>query len=69
MTPRHQALLTLIAAQLEDARAEKALKECGCAPATVHSVLQGQNFRISTLLKIADALNCEVKIEILKRSA
>ena len=71
MTPRTQTLLSLIAAQLEIARADRVLKECACAVSvpTVYRVLHGADHKISTLADIADALECDLEIRIVKRPA
>lgn len=71
---RRHAILTWIAAQLENRRAEALTKQYvvaygRMAPSTVCRVFQGRDHRVSTLLEIADALDCDVKIEIVKRSA
>lgn len=72
---RQQAALELIAAQLEDARAAQAIKRymiCynrKLSTATVHHVWRRRDHRISTLLEIADALNCDVEITIRRRAS
>ena len=76
MTPddRHRALLTLIAARLADEAAQQAIKR-SCigygrvSPPTVNNVLHGKNHKLSTLIEIADSLDCDVEITITKRSA
>lgn len=67
-------LLTLIASQLEQRRAECGIKRAYLAlgvvsmPTALH-VLQGKDHKVSTLVKIADSLECDVEITIRKRSA
>lgn len=70
MNDRH-AILTLIAAQLELQRADRLLKQCASSVSipTVYRVLHGGDHKISTLLDIADALDCDVTITITKRPA
>lgn len=76
-TPAHlrrTALLAQIAADLELVRAEEGLKRCYVAYGrlsmpTVLKVLRGGDCKISTLVEIADAMNRDVEIRILKRSA
>lgn len=69
-----QAQLELIGARLDLLRSEQGIKRAnlafGCVsmPTAIH-VLQGKDHKVSTLLKIADSLECDVRIEIVKRSA
>lgn len=79
MTPEQQtrrrllasAHLELIRAELAKARAGRVLKACYKATSMTAAfrVLHGQDHRISTLVDIADALNCDVEIVIRQRSA
>ena len=76
MTPcdRRQAILALIAAQLELHRAAQALKQYQVgvgrvSPSTAHNVLRGKDHRIGTLVDIADSMNCDVTITITRRTA
>lgn len=73
MTPteRRQAILALIAAQLEIHKAGRLLKQCATQVSvpTVYRVLHAGDHKISTLVDIADALECDVTITITKRPA
>lgn len=73
MTTDRSAVLALIAAKLELARADQAIKK-SCvgygrisAP-TVAKVLAGKNHKLSTLIEVADALDCDVEILIHRRA-
>ena len=75
MTPteRRQAILTLIAGRLEMIRADLMLKQYGVgygrvSPSTAHNVLKGKDHKISTLVEIADSMDCDVVIEIRRRN-
>lgn len=73
MTPleRRHALLVKIAADLTLARADRVLKACvtHCSVPTAYRVLHAKDHKISTLLDVADALDCDVTIVIRKRPA
>ncbi len=69
---RRHAILTLIAAQLEHRRAEKAIKlYClmseDVAPSTVARVFAGKDHRITTLVDIADLMDADLEIRIVPR--
>ena len=68
---RYHALLSQIAADLTLARADRALKACvtEVSVPTAYRVLHGHDHKISTLVDVADALDCEVIIVIRKRPA
>lgn len=70
MDDRRQAILELIAAQLEIHRADRALKQCVTRVSipTAYRVLHRQDHKISTLIDVADALGCDVQITITKRA-
>lgn len=71
-TDRRQALLAKISAELLILKADRVLKQCaaeGMSISTVHRVLHGGDHKISTLVDLADALECDVEITIHKRSA
>jgi hypothetical protein len=71
MTPRARAQLALIAADLARQKADRVLKQCcgHVSAQAVSRVLRGHDHRVSTLLDIADALDCDVTITIVKRPA
>ena len=71
MTSRARALLALIAAELAAQKADRVLKQCagGTSIATAWRVLHAQDHKISTLIDIASALDCDVTITIVKRPA
>ena len=73
MTPddRAQAVLALIAAQLELSIAQQALKRAAIAKCrqTARNVLRGRDHRISTLVEVADGAGLDVSIVFTKRSA
>lgn len=77
MTPteRREAILLVIAAELELARADQAIKKSWVAhdrvsPPTVAKVLSGRrNYKLFTLLEVADALACDVEITIKRRAS
>lgn len=74
MTPtdRRRAMLELIASRLVVLKADRVLKACATEDVsipTVSRVLRGEDHKISTLLAIADALECDVTIVIDKRTA
>ena len=68
---RRQAILEVIRAQLVDARADRALKACVVTVSvpTAGRVFKGADYKLSTLLDIADAMDCDVLITIQKRPA
>ena len=71
---RARALLALVAAQLEDLRAQQALKrDCLVSPrvsaASVRRVWAGKNTTIVTLLDIADLVDADVEIILHKRAS
>lgn len=74
-TERRQAILTLIAAQLQVEMADRALKQYVVAldghlsPNTVRRILEGKDHRISTLADLADSMGCDLVIEIKRRVA
>lgn len=77
MTDRRQiiqAQLALIGARLDQLRAEQGIKRAylaaGCVsmPTAIH-VLQGKDHKVSTLITIADSLDCDLEIAFIKRSA
>lgn len=74
MTMRQRAILEIIKARLTELQAELALKQYQVgagkvSPSTAHNVLNGKDHRITTLVEIADSMDCDVKIEIVRRSA
>ncbi len=71
MTPKARAQIALIAAALASQKADRVLKQCcgALSAPTVLRVLRGHDHRVSTLLEIADALDCDVQITIVKRPA
>lgn len=72
---RREAILTLIAAELELARADQAIKKSWVAhdrvsPPTVAKVFSGRrNYKLFTLIDVADALECDVEITIKRRAS
>lgn len=76
MTPteRQQALLTVIAAKLEVARAESCLRQTQIAQQghlskrTVWAIFHAHDHYVSTLNELADAMNYELVIELRKRA-
>lgn len=72
---RRQLLLTMIAAQLELARAEQCLQKSKIAldkpvsEGTVRNILRARDHRIGSLVDVADAMNLEVEIRFVKKSA
>lgn len=75
MTDRRQAVLALIAAELELQRAELALKRSTIhlggriSEGTVRNILRGRDHRVSSLVEIAEELGLEVEIHFRKRTA
>lgn len=73
-TERQQAILELIAAQLEDARAALGLKRYAMAYGrmsrnTLHTLMAGKGDpHLSKLIEAADGVNCDVVIEIRRRA-
>jgi transcriptional regulator with XRE-family HTH domain len=76
MTPteRRQAILTIIAAKLEDARAGQRLAQREIArrghlsPRTVWALFNHTDHYVSTLNEVAEAMDCDLVIEIRKRN-
>ncbi len=71
MTPRAQAQIALIAAALARQKADRVLKQCcgAMAVSTAWKVLNAQDHKVSTLIDVADAMDCDVVITIVKRPA
>lgn len=77
MTPteRHQAILALIAAELEQRRAELAICRSkihigGCiSEGTVRNIFRGRDHRISSLVDMAHEMGLELEIRFSKRTA
>jgi hypothetical protein len=68
-TERQQAILAVIAAKLEAIRAEQGLQKATLARGrlaerTVWAVFKGHDHYVSTLNELADAMGCELVIEI-----
>ena len=74
-TDRQQAILALIAARLEDERAKRGLykarlaRESGLSERTIWAVFKGRDHYVSTLNEVADAMGCDLVIELRRRSA
>lgn len=70
---RQRAVLEALAARLELARADQAIKRYLLASkgrlsqGTVARAFRGENLTVSTLVTLADGLDCDVKIELVKR--
>jgi hypothetical protein len=70
MSEARQAILALIAARLTLLKADRVLKACASEEIsipTVSRILKGHDHKISTLIALADALECDVEITIQKR--
>lgn len=73
MTQHTQALLDLIAARLAREAADQGVKRAYIAYGrvsypSVNNVLHARNHKLSTLIDIADALNCDVDVTITRRA-
>ena len=71
---RRHALMVVLGAQLEMEAAAQQIKRSNIAYGrvsfpTVAKVLKGQNCKVSSLVTIADALDCDVTITLHKRTA
>lgn len=76
MTPeeRRQAIQVAIGARLALEAADQCIKRTyigwgRISAPTVAKVLKGRNCKVSSLIAVADALNCDVEIVIHKRTA
>lgn len=72
---RRQAILTVIASQLELKRAELALQRskihvgARISEGTVRNIFRGKDHRISSLVDVADEMGLDLEIRFITRSA